>query len=298
MTHRTEQPGLPAVTRRRLLRGSAAALGLLAGGGIAAGAHTGSKESAYQPGVQLYSVRASMEADMPRTLKAIAGIGYRAVEFAGYFNHSPREVKAMLDDFGLSAPATHMDARQLRDDPLPLVEAAAEIGHRCVVLAWLHPDDRLTIGQYRAWAEHCNRLGALCRDHGMRFGYHNHDFEFTPLDGVVPYDVLLEGTDPELVDFELDFFWVRKAGLEVVPTLARAPGRFAMAHIKDIDAAGNMVDVGEGLIDFAAILADPAARALRHLFVEHDEPTYPFRSIAASHYAMQRILRDADRTWG
>lgn len=241
-------------------------------------------------GIQLYTVRASMATDVATTLQAIAGIGYREVEFAGYFDHPPGEIRRMLERFGLAAPSAHIGLQDLREDPTRLVDAAAEIGHDYVTVPWLDIEDRQSIDDYRKWADFLNRLGQTCRTHGIRCAYHNHDFEFAPLQGRVPFDVLLEETEPDLVDFELDFFWARKAGRGVLDVIGQAPQRFTMSHIKDMDVAGNMVDVGQGTIDFAAILADPAAEAIEHCFVEHDEPTDPFRSAAVSHYALQSIL--------
>jgi sugar phosphate isomerase/epimerase len=241
-------------------------------------------------GIQLYTVRASMEHDVPGTLRAIAGIGYREVEFAGYGDRSPRQIRQLLEDLGLRAPSSHMDARALRKDPLPQIETAAEIGHDYVTIGWIEAADRQSIDDFRRWAQDCNRIGAVCREHGMRLAYHNHDFELLPLNGILPYDILLGETDPELVDFQLDFYWARKAGHDVQSILAKSPQRFTMAHLKDIDDAGNMADVGAGNIDFAAILAGPAASGLTHLFVERDDADDPFKSAAISHLALEAIL--------
>jgi sugar phosphate isomerase/epimerase len=196
----------------------------------------------------------------------------------------------MLERFGLAAPSTHMDARALRDNPQPLVDAAAEIGHDYVTVAWLDPEDRNSLDDYRKWAEVFNRVGEICRSNGLRMAYHNHDFEFAPMQGRVPFDILLEATDPSLVDFELDFFWVVTGGRDILDVIRQAPGRMTMSHIKDFDSAGNMVDVGKGTIDFAAILADPAAAGIQHCFVEHDAPPDPFQSAAFSHYSLKSIL--------
>ena len=124
----------------------------------------------------------------------------------------------------------------------------------------------------------------------MRAAYHNHDFEFTRLQGRLPYDVLLEQTEADLVDFELDFFWARNAGRDILDVIGQASGRITLSHIKDMDEAGEMVDVGKGIIDFAAILDDMSATAIRHCFVEHDTPADPFQSAAYSHYSLQSIL--------
>lgn len=274
---------------RRGMLGSSAALGISAlSAPLIWPAFAATKDRV--PGIQLYTVRESMATDVAATLQAIAGIGYREVEFAGYFDHSPGRIRQLLDDFGLSAPSSHMDARALRADPQRLVDAAAEIGHDYVTLPWLHVDDRQTIDDYRKWAEVLNRVGELCRSYGMRIAYHNHDFEFIPIGGRNPFDVLLQETETDLVDFELDFFWVRKAGRDILDVIRQAAGRVSMSHIKDIDADGNMVDVGQGTIDFAAILADPAAAKILHCFIEHDAPDDPFRSVAFSHFALKSIL--------
>jgi hypothetical protein len=143
------------------------------------------------PGIQLYTVRDAMATDVAETLQAIAGIGYGEVEFAGYFEHTPGQIRMMLERFGLAAPSTHMDARALRDNPQPLVDAAAEIGHDYVTVAWLDPEDRNSLDDYRKWAEVFNRVGEICRSNGLRMAYHNHDFEFAPMQGRVPFDILL-----------------------------------------------------------------------------------------------------------
>jgi len=277
------------ILSRREILGSSAALGLstlLAPSILSAATGTDKRV----PGIQLYTVRASMATDVPGTLKAIAGIGYREVEFAGYGDHSARQIRRLLDELDLQSPSSHMDARLLRSDPLPLIETAIEIGHDYVTIAFLNPEDRQTIDDYKGWADTFNRIGELCRENGLRLAYHNHDFEFVSLGGQVPFDILLDETDPALVDFELDFFWVRKAGQDIVQVLNKSPDRFTMAHIKDMDEQGDMADVGTGVIAFEDILGNEAAIGLRHLFVEHDQPSDPFKSAAISHLALASIL--------
>jgi len=277
-----------SISRREIL-GSSAALGLatlFAPTMLPAASGTNKRV----PGIQLYTVRASMATDVPGTLRAVAGIGYREVEFAGYSDHSPRQIRRLLDDLDLQSPSSHMDARQLRDGAQPLLEAAAEVGHDYVTIAWLNPEDRQTVDDYKGWADTFNRIGELCHEFGLRLAYHNHEFEFMSLGDQVPFDILLDETDPALVDFELDFFWVRNAGRNIIQVLNKAPDRFTMAHIKDMDEQGDMVDVGAGVIDFADILGDKAASGLRHFFVEHDQPSDPFKSVAISHLALASIL--------
>ena len=266
---------------RRELLSATAATGLVAATGVVRAADSASGRV---PGLQLYTVRDSMATNVRITLQAVAGIGYREVEFAGYFGHTPAEIRGMLDEFGLTSPSTHVGTDDIRGNVASLVDSATEVGHKYVTLAWLAQNERQSIDDYKYWAAAVNRLGEACQANGMRAAYHNHDF------GVVPFDVLMEEMDPALVDFELDFFWVRKAGMDIKSVLSVAPERFALSHIKDIDVDGNMVNVGDGTIDFAGILGDTSGSSIRHCFVEHDNPDEPFRAIAYSHYALNRIL--------
>jgi len=277
-----------SLSRRQMLGGSVAlGMSTLVAPTIAPAA-TGPQKQV--PGIQLYTVRASMATDVPGTLRAIAGIGYKEVEFAGYGDHSPQQVRGLLDDLELKSPSSHVDAVTIRDDPLSLIEMATAIGNDYLTIAWLKPDDRQSLDDYKRWAETFNRAGEVCRENGIRLAYHNHDFEFLLIDGQLPFDIFLNETDPALVDFELDMFWVRKAGRDIVKILNSAPGRFTMAHIKDMDEQGNMVEVGTGIIDFESILGNEAASGLRHLFVEHDQPSDPFKSAAISYLTLASIL--------
>jgi sugar phosphate isomerase/epimerase len=277
-----------SLSRRQML-GSSFALGLstLIAPTIAPAA-TGPQKQV--PGFALYTVRASMATDVPGTLRAIAGIGYKEVEFAGYGDHSPQQVRGLLDDLELKSPSSHVDAVTIRNNPLSLIEMATAIGNDYLTVAWLDPKDRQSLDDYKRWAETFNHAGEVCRENGIRLAYHNHDFELLSIDGQLPFDILLSETDPALVDFELDMFWARKAGQDIVNILNRAPGRFTMAHIKDIDEQGNMVGVGTGVIDFESILGNEAAIGLRHLFVELDHPSDPFKFAAISYPALASIL--------
>lgn len=276
---------MATINRREMLMATAAT-GAVAASGTAAAADAPARVA----GIQLYTVRDSMAEDVATTLKAIAGIGYREVEFAGYFDHSPAEIRRMLDDLGLVSPSAHVNAETVEEDPAPFVDAASEVGHDYLTIAWIQPENRQTIDDYKRWADVANRLGEACSRAGMRAAYHNHEFEFQALQGVEPFELLLAETDPELVYFELDFFWARFADQGVLDVIGRAPERFVMSHIKDMDAGRNMVSVGAGTIDFAAILADPVADSIRHCFVEHDNPEDPFRSAAFGHYSLKSIL--------
>lgn len=274
------------INRREFIAASAAA-GLFTTTGLAS---TANADSIRLPGVQLYTVRDSMAKNVETTLRAVAGIGYREVEFAGYFDHSATEISSMLERYGLVSPSTHVNGEAVMNDVSPVVDFAAEVGHQFVTIAWIQRENRQSSDDFKRWAEVFNRLGEACKNAGLRAAYHNHDFEFQSLDGERPFDILLRDMDSALVDFEVDFYWVRKAGVGIREVLALAPERMVMSHIKDMNPEGDMVRVGDGVIDFAAILADPVAASIQHSFVEHDHPEDPFRSIAYAHYALRDIL--------
>ncbi|GGD13409.1 sugar phosphate isomerase/epimerase family protein [Aquisalinus flavus] len=242
------------------------------------------------PGIQLYTVREPMARNMAGTLARIAEIGYKEVEFAGYFDKSPAEVRAILSDTGLAAPSTHVGHDVIRDNPGPAIEAGAEVGHDWLVLNWLAPDQRETIDQYKRWAEVMNRFGEQARAAGMKAAWHNHDFELMPIDGTVPLDILMEECDPDLVKFELDLFWAEKAGTDILALLARDPDRFTMCHVKDMDESGNMADVGTGVIDFRSIFASDVSR-FQHFFIERDDAARPFKTAAVGHATLDNVLQ-------
>lgn len=232
-------------------------------------------------GVQLYTVRTLMEKDVTETLKALAAIGYEQVEFAGYYGAKPGEIRKVLNGEGLAAPSAHLQLAQLRDNFAESMETVAEIGHRYAVLPWLAEEER-TPDNYRRLAEELNRWGEQFRAAGIQLAYHNHDFEFQETDGFHPYHHLLETTDPQLVSFEMDLFWMHKAGRDPLAYFRKYPGRFPLWHIKDMDKAGDMVNVGAGLIDFPEIFKAAETAGYRFGFVEHDNPENPLQAVNAS----------------
>ncbi len=239
-------------------------------------------------GVQLYTVRSLMENDVAGTLEQVAAVGYDEVEFAGYFEHSPAEIRSLLDQFGLAAPAAHIGIDRLRNELGKVLEEAQTVGHRYVICPWLAEDQR-TLDAYKGHAAFFNEVGAACKEAGIQFAYHNHDFEFEMTDGMMPYDLLLDETDADLVQMELDLYWITKGGHDPLAYFERYPGRFTLCHAKDMDDGQTIVPVGEGTIDFGRIFAQSEQAGLVHYFVEHDHPDDPMASIAASYNHLKEL---------
>ena len=237
-------------------------------------------------GLQLYTVRRELESDFDSTLRKVAAIGYREVEFAGYYNHTPSQVRQILKNAGLSSPSTHLSQQTIAHDLGRAIESAKVIGNRYLVLGYLQPEKRKSLDDYKALADLLNRAGEDCRKAKLQLAYHNHDFEFASTNGQVPYDLLLSTTDRELVKIELDLYWITKARQRPEDYLVQYPGRFEMLHIKDMDGTPKrfFTEVGRGIIDFKRILEQSRLAGVKHYFVEQDEMSgSPFESIKTSY---------------
>jgi sugar phosphate isomerase/epimerase len=259
--------------------------------------------SVRNPGLQLYTVRDEMAKDFEGTLAKVAAIGYKQVEFAGYFNRTPKDVRAILDRHGLTSPATHVDYTTLRQKLPQLIETAGLIGHQYIVLPWLDDATRKERDVWKRVADTLNGAAAAGSKSGVQFAYHNHHFEFVPVGEKLAYDILLETCDPS-VKMEMDLCWITAAGKDPVAYFQRYPGRFALVHVKDLKKipAGpapaatpidrilpDVTDVGSGVIDWKRIFAHSTTAGIRHYFVEHDQPAQPFESLAASYKYLQNL---------
>jgi sugar phosphate isomerase/epimerase len=235
-------------------------------------------------GLQLYTVRSLMTKDMPGTMAAVAAAGYREVEFAGYFGRTPAEVRQLLDANGLTAPSTHLELADVVERFEATATSAKAIGIRYLTVASLDMRTIKTADDWKRMADVFNDVGRRAKAAGLRFAYHNHSVEFRPVDGAVPLDLLISGTDASLVTFELDLFWAMKAGQDPRAYFARHPGRFALVHVKDATPApaSDMTDVGSGVMDWKRIFAAHRKAGIRHYFVEHDNPADPMQSIRRS----------------
>ncbi len=289
-----QKPELLDQQRRQFLKLSALGLGV-AGLGMASLQLSAETKAALTPakivpGLQLYTLRDLMAQSVADTLKLVAGVGYTQLEFAGYYDQSPKQLKKIMDSEGLNSPSCHVPLDVMQKDLDKVIEQALVMGHTYLVLPYLMDTDRKTIDQYKALAAFLNKAGEKIRSAGMQLTYHNHDFEFIKLSGEVPYDVLLNETDAKLVQMELDLYWVVKAGLNPLDLFARQPGRFPLWHVKDMDKAGGFADVGKGVIDFKPIFAKANVAGLRHAFVERDQTDNRVETIRQGFSALSRFL--------
>jgi len=267
--------------------------------GLAADDHTIEKI-----GLQLYTVRDLMKQDFDGTLAKVAAIGYKEVEFAGYFDHSPKDVRAAVDRHGLTAPSAHIDYKSLGEKFPEVIEAAKVVGHDYLVNPWIDEEIRKQPDGWKQAAETFNRAGEACKKAGIQFAYHNHWFEFLPVNGKLPYDFLLTECDPNLVKMELDLCWITVGGQDPLRYFDRYPGRFPLVHVKDVKrvppvtAGGaqdfgssmkDMTEVGSGIIDWKKIFAQSDKAGIKHYFVEHDNPKKPLESIKTSYDYLARL---------
>ena len=241
-------------------------------------------------GVQLYTLRQEMASAPERTLAAIAEIGYREVELAGLYGLTPREMRSKLDEVGLRAVSSHHGVGDIRGAWARTLEGAQELGQSLIVAPSIPGSERTAEGLRRI-ADDFNHAGQTAAEAGLRFGYHNHDWEFGPLpDGTVPMDLLLERTSPDLVDWQMDIFWIVDGGESPARYLDGTSGRVTSVHVKDRTPGGEMVDVGDGVIDFSLLLASAERHGMRHAFVEHDRPADAIDSVRRS---FQHLTRPA-----
>jgi sugar phosphate isomerase/epimerase len=248
-------------------------------------------------GLQLYTVRNLAQQSLERTLEQVASAGFHLVETAGLYGRRPEELRALFDRYELRSSSGHYPLDQAEGSLDTVVATARTLGQEWVVVPFLPPAQRSSLAAYTAIADRFNRIGEKVRAAGLRFAYHNHDFEFQTFGSSAPaYDTLAARTDPALVSFELDAYWAYKAGYDPLDLVRRFPGRIALLHVKDGTEAPakTMTDVGKGVIDFGKLLAEAQAAGLRYAFVEHDQPADALASIRASHEYLARLLRAAD----
>ncbi len=294
--------------RRRFL-GAAGALagGSLLGPGLAIGsAQPMSTLDTF--GVQLSTLNALMLQDFEGTLARVAEIGFRQVEFSamGFLGRPVETIETLLAANNLTAPVGRVTPRlpdnftelprdeamrvyrarggveNLSENVRHSLDGALALGQKYLNLPMIGPEDFQTLDQVKRNIERLVEAGEICARQGVLFGYHNHAWELAPIDGVIPYDLMLSETDENVVAFQLDTYWIVKGGGDLSDYLTRHAGRFPSVHLKDIDAAGEFEDVGHGEIDFPAFVRQALAQGTRHFFVERDNPPDPEQAVQRS----------------
>jgi sugar phosphate isomerase/epimerase len=253
-------------------------------------------------GIQLYTIRDAMKADVQGSLKKVSVLGYKYLELADYskgmfYGFQPVEFKKIVNDLGMEVLSSHtqVEAKGITlENAKKMADDHAKLGVRYCIQPWVVPEARNLSG-YQKMVADWNEVGKIMKETGIQFGYHNHNFEFQTVDGKVPYfDIFLKELDKDLVTMELDLFWAVKGGQDPVEIFKKYPGRFELFHIKDMyteqkpffttEGVEDFAPVGEGVIDFRRILAEKETAGLKYMFVEQDRTKdgKPFDAIQKS----------------
>jgi sugar phosphate isomerase/epimerase len=234
-----------------------------------------------QIALQLYTVRRLLADDLPGTLRAVSNGGYRAVELAGLPPIPAEDLARALRDADLRPVAAHRGIDDLRRDAGAVAEELVALRCPRVVVPWLPEEERRTADDVRRWAAELGGFARTFQARGMRLGYHNHAFEFEPLDGTTVWDVLMAELPPE-VDLELDVYWAAVGGRDPVAEIRAASGRVRLLHMKDRAAGREPHDAppGEGILPFPAVVEAGRAAGVDWYIVEQDEPNDPLLDIA------------------
>ena len=232
-------------------------------------------------GLQLYSLRAKFAKDVPGTLDLVKSYGIKYVELAGTYNLPPEQFKQMLDERGLVAVSGHFGYDRYRDDPEAVAREAKALGLKYAGVAWISHQAPFDEQECRNAIDVFNQAGAALAKHGIQFFYHNHGYEFRPHNGETFMDMLIKGTDPKLVAFEMDTFWVKHPGADPTEWLNKFPNRWKLMHVKDMKAGtesnfsggsdvNNDVALGTGTMDWPSILAAAKKAGVEYYFIEDE----------------------------
>jgi sugar phosphate isomerase/epimerase len=228
-------------------------------------------------GLQLYTVRDKIQQDLKGTLEQLAKIGYNSVEAAGYniadgtfYGMAAKPFVALLNSLGMPLNSSHTVFEL--DSAEKVIGDAAAAGAKYIIYPYLSDQFRTNLDGWKATAEKFNKFGEIAQKNGIKFGYHNHNFEFVKMDDQIPYDILINGTDPSLVTFEMDLYWVTKGGQNPIDYFRKYPGRFQLWHVKDMTKTEDMffAPLGTGRMDFASIFAEKETSGMKYFFVEQD----------------------------
>jgi sugar phosphate isomerase/epimerase len=228
-----------------------------------------------QVGIQLYSVRDRSEKDFLTTIQEIGEIGYRNVELAGYYGHSAKEVRQALSDAGLNAPSAHVGLSvgdpAVWDKLKEQVEYGLELGLKRFIVPWYPLGDNPTLDGVYKMADTLGQAGKIVKESGLEFGYHNHAFEFKPVEGKLIIDHLLERISPDLLFAEFDLGWVKVAGQDPAEYVKKYAGRLPLVHAKDFKEDGKDTEIGRGSVDWDSALAACKSAGVEYVIIEQEQ---------------------------
>lgn len=247
-------------------------------------------------GLQLYTLRELLPKDVKGVIEKVAKAGYKEVETygytaeAGFWGLDAKSFKALLEANGLKAPSGHFGLDEFiktgdKEILKPLLAGAAELNMEYFTCPYLSEELRPDLEGFKKVAGRLNEAAELAKQAGLQMAYHNHDFEFVKYGDTTGYDILLQETNKDLIQFEMDLYWVVRSGNDPKALFDKHPGRFVMWHVKDMDKTNNTIntEVGNGKIDFKSIYKHAKQAGLKHLIVEQENFSIdPFVSIKKS----------------
>jgi sugar phosphate isomerase/epimerase len=249
-------------------------------------AATNSAEHVKRPvGLQLYSLRDQFAKDVPGTLDKVRDYGLKYVELAGTYGLAPEKFKSDLTSRGLEAVSGHFPFERFRDDPESIATEAKALGLKYVGCAWIPHDGAFSEKACRDAIATFNKAGAALARHGLKFFYHTHGYEFQPHGDGTLFDLLMNETDPKLVSYEMDVFWVVHGGQDPAKLLGKYGNRWALMHLKGMKEGtktglltggtdvSNDVAVGTGKIDYASVLRAAKKAKVKYYFIEDESPS-------------------------
>ncbi|MES2850335.1 MAG: sugar phosphate isomerase/epimerase [Bacteroidota bacterium] len=267
--------------RNFLLNTGITAAGIMAGCDMKAG---NAIHKDHLIGIQLFSLRDEVNNGLDKVLAKVAAAGYGSVEMYGFnsadnfFKNTPAQVAEMLKAHKLISPSGHYQLDMFDKDGQKVIDAALTLGHKYVVIPWFPAEQRDSLDDYKVIVEKMNKAAQLCKDNKLKMAYHNHEFEFIKYEGGVSgYDIIMKECDKELVDLELDLYWVKFAKEDPIEIFKRDPGRFKMWHVKDMlgDEKKTQTEVGSGTVDFATVFKNAGLSGMEYFYVEQENLPVP-----------------------
>ncbi|NQT27961.1 sugar phosphate isomerase/epimerase [candidate division KSB1 bacterium] len=277
--------GNKIVSRRKFIQQSTTGL---AGLSILSRCSTPSKRKLDEIGLQLSTIRKPLEDDWKKAFQRVAEIGYKTIEGGGPRGGlSVEEFKTFLKEIGLNPLSTGTSMQDIVENLDQSLEQAINMGQKWFICfwPWTGSSEDKKLDDWKEVAERLNKAGEKVKAAGLGFAYHNHDIEFALTEEQIPFDILLDETDANLVDIEIDLYWIAKGGQDPIPYFKKYPGRFPLWHIKDMDDTEeqSFACVGSGILDFSNIFKHADIAGMKHVFVEHDRPEDPMACIQSSY---------------